>query len=147
MSFFIKKLDGVYRIEYLRIVGTGNGPGKNGGQKDYCVRLTVEWSREVIEKTIQGKNEGEAIQNFIATVEATFNEPGWDFDRAFPEPHHFSIHRIMEPEPMYMNVETGTVGPAREWIYENESGELVDAVELGEVVEVVKNEKRAWVEA
>ena len=45
----------------------------------------------------------------------------------------------------YMNIKTGTVDTYSGWYYENESGELVNAVELGGVVPVqlVKGE---WVE-
>ena len=36
----------------------------------------------------------------------------------------------------YMNLETGSTGTYDEWDYENIDGELVNAVDLGEVVEV-----------
>ena len=36
----------------------------------------------------------------------------------------------------YMNIETGTVDTYSGWYYENERGELVNAVDLGEVVPV-----------
>ena len=37
----------------------------------------------------------------------------------------------------YMNVETGTVAPAADWIYTDEEGQIVDAVAKGEVTPVV----------
>jgi len=39
-------------------------------------------------------------------------------------------------EKMYMNIETGSVDTREGWYYENESGDTVNAVDLGEVVEV-----------
>ena len=36
----------------------------------------------------------------------------------------------------YMNTETGTVDTYSGWYYEDETGELVNAVELGEVIPV-----------
>lgn len=36
----------------------------------------------------------------------------------------------------YMNIETGTVGTYDDWFYTNEDGETVNAVDLGEVVEI-----------
>ena len=36
----------------------------------------------------------------------------------------------------YMNTETGSTGTYNEWWYENESGDQVNAVDLGEVVEL-----------
>ena len=36
----------------------------------------------------------------------------------------------------YMNTETGSTGTYDEWWYENESGDQVNAVDLGEVVEL-----------
>ena len=45
----------------------------------------------------------------------------------------------------YMNVATGSVDTKENWDYENEDGETVNAVDLGEVVEVVK-EGNDWVE-
>lgn len=50
-------------------------------------------------------------------------------------------------EKTYMNIETGSVDTHDGWWYENEDGEKVNAVDLGEVVEVVKNENGEWVEA
>ncbi len=47
----------------------------------------------------------------------------------------------------YMNTLTGSVDTKDGWDYENESGETVNAVELGEVIEVVKDEHGDWVEA
>jgi hypothetical protein len=53
----------------------------------------------------------------------------------------------MKIEKMYMNIETGSVDTRDGWDYENESGETVNAVDLGEVVEVKKDDKGEWVEA
>ena len=39
-------------------------------------------------------------------------------------------------EKRYMNKETGSIDTYEGWFYENESGETVNAVDLGEVVEV-----------
>lgn len=39
-------------------------------------------------------------------------------------------------EKIYMNIETGSVDTREGWYYENESGDTVNAVDLGEVVEV-----------
>lgn len=46
----------------------------------------------------------------------------------------------------YMNLDTGSVGTYDDWWYENEDGEKVNAADLGEVVEVVKDENGNWVE-
>jgi len=46
----------------------------------------------------------------------------------------------------YMNIHTGSVDTRDGWDYENEDGEIVNAVDLGEVVEVVKI-GGYWVEA
>lgn len=45
----------------------------------------------------------------------------------------------------YMNAATGSVDTRENWDYENENGETVNAVDLGEVIEVVK-EGQDWVE-
>lgn len=50
-------------------------------------------------------------------------------------------------EKMYMNVQTGSVDTYDGWYYTNQDGEEVNAVDLGEVAEVVKNQDGAWVEA
>ena len=43
-----------------------------------------------------------------------------------------------DAEPVhYMNVTTGTVAPAADWIYTDEEGQIVDAVAKGEVTPVV----------
>lgn len=47
----------------------------------------------------------------------------------------------------YMNTETGSVDSYDGWYYTNEDGKEVNAVDLGEVVEVVKNAEGDWVEA
>ena len=49
-------------------------------------------------------------------------------------------------EKMYMNVETGSVDSYDGWYYENEDGKQVNAVDLGEVVEVEKDVNGDWVE-
>lgn len=46
----------------------------------------------------------------------------------------------------FMNVETGSVDTYDGWFYENENGETVNAVDLGEVVEVIKNQDGDWIE-
>jgi hypothetical protein len=51
----------------------------------------------------------------------------------------------MNTEKKYMNIETGSVDTKDGWDYENEAGETVNAVDLGEVVEVEKDEDGAWV--
>lgn len=50
-------------------------------------------------------------------------------------------------EKMYMNTKTGSVDDYDGWYYENEDGETVNAVDLGEVVEVEKDANGDWVEA
>lgn len=42
----------------------------------------------------------------------------------------------MTKEKMYMNVATGSVDNYNGWFFENEEGKTVNAVDLGEVVEV-----------
>lgn len=49
------------------------------------------------------------------------------------------------PEKMYMNPETGSVDSYDGWGYEKD-GVAVNAVDLGEVVEVEKDENGDWVE-
>ena len=46
----------------------------------------------------------------------------------------------------YMNIETGAIDTKDGWDYENEAGEVVNAVDLGEVVEVEKNDNGEFVE-
>ena len=46
----------------------------------------------------------------------------------------------------YMNIETGSVDTKEGWNYENEAGEIVNAVDLGEVVEVEKDKNGNWIE-
>ncbi len=48
---------------------------------------------------------------------------------------------------LYMNAATGSVDGYDGWWHENEEGESVNAVDLGEVVEVVKAKDGGWVEA
>jgi len=52
---------------------------------------------------------------------------------------------IMETK-MYMNVETGNVDDYEGWWYEDADGHEVNAVDLGEVVEVVRNVSGEWEE-
>jgi hypothetical protein len=49
-------------------------------------------------------------------------------------------------DAMYMNVATGEVDDYYGWAYTNEYGREVNAVDRGEVVEVVKNEAGQWEE-
>lgn len=46
---------------------------------------------------------------------------------------------------MYMNPETGSVDTKEGWTYTNEEGQLVNAVDLGEVVEVEKDQDGNWI--
>jgi len=48
---------------------------------------------------------------------------------------------------MYMNVETGNVDDYEGWWYEDADGHEVNAVDLGEVVEVVRNAYGDYAEA
>lgn len=43
----------------------------------------------------------------------------------------------MNSEKMYMNLITGSVDTRDDWFYQDESGRTVNAVDLGEVVEVI----------
>ena len=54
----------------------------------------------------------------------------------------------MESEKqMYMNLSTGSVDQYDGWFYENQSGQMVNAVDLKEVVPVVWNKnKETWME-
>lgn len=47
----------------------------------------------------------------------------------------------------YMNIQTGSTGTREDWFYENEHGKTVNAVDLGEVFEVVKDKNGDWVKA
>lgn len=49
-------------------------------------------------------------------------------------------------EKQYMNIETGSVDTYEGWEYQTEDGQIVNAVDLGEVVEVEKDENGDWVE-
>ena len=57
-------------------------------------------------------------------------------------------NEIESRKTLFMNVKTGRVGISYDmWFYTDENGELVNAVDLGEVVEVEWNhETRAWEE-
>lgn len=57
---------------------------------------------------------------------------GWVLN---PEPYLCIYYKEME-NTMYMNLETGHVDDYDGWWYVNEYGEEVNAVDLGEVVEV-----------
>lgn len=46
----------------------------------------------------------------------------------------------------YMNTETGSVGTYDEWEYTGEQGEIINAVDVGEVVEVKKDDNGDWIE-
>ena len=50
------------------------------------------------------------------------------------------------PPTVYMNPETGSVGTKSHWSYINLGGDWVNAVDLGEVVEVEKDTNGDWVE-
>jgi len=47
----------------------------------------------------------------------------------------------------YMNKETGSVDTKDGWDYENEKGDIVNAVDLGEVVQVEKDDSGDWIDA
>ena len=47
---------------------------------------------------------------------------------------------------MYMNTDTGSVDSYDGWDYENGSGEQVNALDLGEVVEVEKDKNGDYIE-
>lgn len=48
---------------------------------------------------------------------------------------------------VYKNLTTGSVAIYDGWWYEDENGQEVNAVDLGEVVEVVKGRDGDWIEA
>jgi hypothetical protein len=48
-------------------------------------------------------------------------------------------------EPMFMHIATGSVDNYDGWSYINENGNEVNAVDLGEVVEVIRNSDGAWI--
>ncbi len=48
-------------------------------------------------------------------------------------------------EPMFMNLKTGSLDTYDGWSYINENGNEVNAVDLGEVVEVVRNSNGDWI--
>lgn len=47
----------------------------------------------------------------------------------------------------YMNIYTGSVGTYNDWWYEDADGKQVNAVDLGEVVEVTQDDDGNWIEA
>lgn len=49
-------------------------------------------------------------------------------------------------EKLYMNISTGSVDTYDGWWYDSEDGEKVNAVDKGEVVEVIKDEDGGWKE-
>ena len=53
----------------------------------------------------------------------------------------------MELAQVYMNPATGSYGIYDEWYYENEDGQTVNAVDLGEVVPVEWRNGEGWVES
>lgn len=50
-------------------------------------------------------------------------------------------------ERMYMNIDTGSVDVRDGWDYKTIDGDIVNGVDLGEAVEVVKDANGDWVEA
>lgn len=48
--------------------------------------------------------------------------------------------------PLYMELNTGTVDTEEGWLYINKDGDLVGAVGMGEVVEVVRTIDGYWIE-
>ncbi|MBO7638126.1 MAG: hypothetical protein J6S91_04030 [Treponema sp.] len=69
-----------------------------------------------------------------------------DLDLAEKEKVEYLKEMMAEMDKHYMNIATGNVDTYDGWWYENENGEKVNAVDLGEVVEVVKNADGDWVE-
>lgn len=53
----------------------------------------------------------------------------------------------MNNDKFYMNTKTGSVDTYDGWFYVNEAGEEVNAVDLGEAIEVIKDANGDWVEA
>ena len=53
----------------------------------------------------------------------------------------------MNSQKFYMNIQTGSVGTYDDWYYENEDGKIINAVDLGEVIEVIKDDAGNWVES
>lgn len=53
---------------------------------------------------------------------------------------------LVTADRYFMNISTGSVDDYEGWFYVNEQGEEVNAVDLGEVVEVKKDENGDWVE-
>jgi hypothetical protein len=52
----------------------------------------------------------------------------------------------MSNSKTYMNEKTGSLGDYNAWYYENEDGQMVNAVDLGEVTEVeLDEETNTWV--
>tara|TARA_R110000751_G_scaffold96405_1_gene188086 strand:+ start:99 stop:548 length:450 start_codon:yes stop_codon:yes gene_type:complete len=52
-----------------------------------------------------------------------------------------------DQKPYYMNIFTGSVALKSDWTYQNQTGVWVNAVDLGEVSEVKKDDLGEWVEA
>ena len=46
----------------------------------------------------------------------------------------------MKKEKLYMNIFTGEVDVYDQWYYEDEDGNTINAVDLGEVMEVIETE-------
>lgn len=55
-------------------------------------------------------------------------------------------YKMYRSRALYMNPNTGSVGDYDDWYYENEDGIEVNAVDLGEVVKVIKDKNGEWVE-
>jgi len=51
----------------------------------------------------------------------------------------------MTDNTMYMNPDTGSVDTYDGWYYEDENGEIVNAVDLDEVIEVIEQDD-CWIE-
>ncbi len=89
-------------------------------------------------KVVNRKNETEGT--FRAKIEADALVIGSGC------PHLYTVLPVWEKDAMYMNPATGSVDTYDGWWYENEDGEKVNAVDLGEVVAVYKDKDGAWKE-
>ena len=79
------------------------------------------------------------------------NKQVGDGYRLRPVVNHASRSEVRHKEKddmkkMYMNPETGSVDDYDGWNYKTEDGQSVNAVDLGEVVEVEKTEDGDWAE-
>jgi len=70
-------------------------------------------------------------------------------DNPIHEKELFDLSTIIEmfvgDNTMYMNPDTGSVDTYDEWYYEDENGEIVNAVDLDEVIEVIEQDD-CWIE-